>query len=89
MDEQMSLIDANESYSLIGLKDACYKFVKKKYPSPMECEEYEDYLQMLSDEADLEFASRLRVIADEIEKRVLEPLKKNIHETYKGVEIKK
>lgn len=85
MEEQLSLINTNESYSLVNLKDSCYKFVKKKFPSPMECEEYEDYLQMLADEADLEFAFRLRVIADTIEKRILEPLKNNVRETYRDL----
>lgn len=85
MGEQLQLIEVDENYSLVNLKDSCYTYVKKKYPAPIECEEYEDYLKMLKEEADLEFADRLRKLADKIEKRIYEPQNEQIKETYRGM----
>lgn len=79
---QAELFTVEESYNLVRLRDSCYEFVKKKYPTPVEDEDYEDYLQMLRDEADLEFCARIRVMADQIEKRILEPQKQTIRNVY-------
>ena len=78
MIEQMRLFDTDDSYSLINLKESCKVYIKKKYPNPIEDESWEEYLKMLSDETDLEFVARLRKIADDIEKRVLEPVKEEV-----------
>ena len=85
MAEQLTLLNVEESYSLVGLKDSCMAYVKKKFPSPVEDEDFDEYLKMLNDEADLEFVDRLRKIADQIESRVLNPLKKDIRLVYKDL----
>ena len=85
MGEELTLFEIKESYSLVNLKDLCLRETKEKYPKPMDGEDYEDYVAYLNDESDLLFAERLRKIADDIEKRILEPQKQMIDETYKGV----
>lgn len=85
MSEEPLLFEIQESYNLVGLRDACMDYVKKKYPQPMEDEDYDEYLQMLNDEADLEFCDRMRKMADQIEERVLNPIKKKVQETYRGI----
>ena len=83
--EQLNLIEVDNTYSLVGLRDACVVFVKRKYPKPAEEESLDEYLQFLKDEADLEFVDRLRKIADQIEAKVLNPMKKDIREVYKDL----
>jgi len=83
MTDEPLLFETKECYNLVGLRDACMVYVKKKYPNPVEDEDYDDYLQMLSDECDLEFCDRMRKMADQIEERILNPLKKQVQETYK------
>ena len=85
MGEELTLFEIKESYSLINLKDLCLRETKEKYPKPMDGEDYEEWQNFISDESDLLFAERLRKIADDIEKRILEPQKQMIDETYKGV----
>lgn len=85
MAEQLKLLEIEESYNLNNLRNICSEFVKKKFPCPVEDEEFDDYLQMIQDEADLEFAARLRKIADDIENRILNPMRKEIKEVYKDL----
>ena len=85
MGEELTLFEIKESYSLVNLKDLCLRETKGKYPKPMDGEDYEEWQNFISDESDLLFAERLRKIADDIEKRILEPQKQMIDETYKGV----
>lgn len=84
-ENQLDLFKIKESYSLINLKDLCLREIKSKYPNPVEGEDYDDWQIFIKDESDLLFAERLRAIADEIEKRVLEPQSQMIRETYDGI----
>ena len=65
------------------LRNKCSIYIKEKYPRPVECEEYSDYLDMLEEETDLELAHRLHEIAEKIESRIYEPQKKIIQEVYR------
>ena len=85
MDGEMTLFEIGESYSLVGLKDLCLRETKQKFPKPVDGEDWDEYNIMIQDESDLLFAERLRKIADDIERRVLEPQSKMIKETYEGV----
>ena len=89
MTEQLKLLVVEETYNLNNLRDICRDYVKKKFPNPVEDEDYDEYNKMLSDESDLEFAYRLRKIADQIEQRVLTPMKKEIKEVYKDLTTSK
>lgn len=89
MAEQLKLLTIEESYNLVNLRDICREFVKKKFPSPMEDEDFDEYMEFLQQETDLEYVARLRKIADEIENRVLNPMKKDIREVYKDLTIDK
>ena len=84
MDGELTLFEVHESYSLVNLKDLCLRETKEKY-KPVDGEDAEEYNSYIKDESDLLFAERLRAIADEIERRILEPQKKIINETYGGV----
>lgn len=70
MQEQINLFQVEESYSLVNLKQSCYEYVKRKY-TRTECEDFADFMEFIRSEAELEFAIRLRKIADDIEKREL------------------
>ena len=83
--EQLKLLEVEENYSLVGLKESCILFVKRKYPKPAEDESLEEYNEFLRDEIELEIAYRLRKIADQIEGRILNPMKKDIREVYKDL----
>lgn len=85
MDGEMTLFEIGESYSLVGLKDLCLRETKQKFPKPVDGEDWDEYNLMIQDESDLLFAERLRKIADDIERRILEPQSKMIKETYKGI----
>ena len=65
------------------LRSKCFIYIKEKYPRPVECEEYSDYLEMLEEETDLELAHRLHEMAEKIESRIYEPQKKIIQEVYR------
>ena len=65
------------------LRNKCFVFIKEKYPRPVECEEYSDYLEMLEEETDLELAHRLHEMAEKIEKRIYEPQNRIIREVYR------
>ena len=65
------------------LRNKCSIFIKEKYPRPVECEEYSDYLDMLEEETDLELAHRLHEMAEKIESRIYEPQRKIIQEVYR------
>jgi len=84
MEGELTLFKMEDSYSLVGLRDLCLRETKERL-KPVEGEDYEEYLEMINDESDLLFAERLRKIADDIEKRILEPQSKMIKETYQGV----
>lgn len=68
---QLSLMELDDTYSLIGLKESCRVFIKHKYPHAVREESQEEYNEFIEDETNLEFAIRLRKIADQIEKMVL------------------
>ena len=69
-------------FDLKNLRNTCLQFIKEKYPRPVECEEYADYLQMIEEETDLEMAHRLHEMANKIEHRIYDPQKKIIQEVY-------
>ena len=69
MTEQPTLFQLEESYNLANLKQICYDFVKGKY-TRTECEPYEEFIEFLEIEAKYEYISRLRKIADDIEKQL-------------------
>ena len=70
-EEQLSLMELEDTYSLIGLKESCRVFIKHKYPHAVREESMEEYNEFIEDETDLEFAIRLRKIADQIERQIL------------------
>lgn len=84
-ENQLNLFDVKESYSLVNLKDLCLRDTKEKYPKPVDGEDYDEWMAFINDESELLFAERLRKIADEIEKRILEPQSQMIKETYDGI----
>ena len=84
MEGELTLFKMEDSYSLVGLRDLCLRETKEKL-KPVEGEDYEEYLEFVQQESDLLFAERLRKIADDIEKRILEPQSQMIKETYRGV----
>lgn len=69
-------------YDFSGLRKTCLQYIREKYPRPVECEEYSDYLQMIEEETDLELAHRIHEIANRIENKIYEPQKKIIREVY-------
>lgn len=85
MEEELTLFKMEDSYSLVGLKDLCLKETREKFPKPVDGEEYDEYLEFVQQESDLLFAQRLKDIASNIEKRILEPQKEIINETYKNI----
>lgn len=70
-------------YDLKRLRNKCFAYIKEKYPRPVECEEYSDYLEMLEEETELELAYRLHEIANKIEAKIYEPQRKIIQEVYR------
>ena len=56
-------------YSLVRLKNECYEWAVKNF-TKIDDEDDEDFKQRLVDESELEFAERLRQIADAVEKVV-------------------
>lgn len=84
MSEDWTLFEVKESYSIVGLRDLCVRETKSKL-KPVEGEDMEEFNKEIQEEADLLFAERLRKIADDIEKRILEPQSQMIQETYRGI----
>lgn len=84
MEYELTLFKIEDSYSLVNLRDLCLRETKERI-KPVDGEDYEEYMETIKDEADLLFAERLRKIADDIEKRILEPQSQMIKETYQGV----
>ena len=84
MSEEWTLFEIKESYSLVGLRDLCIRETKSRL-KPVEGEDMEEFNKEVQDEADLLFAERLRNIADDIEKRILEPQSQMIRETYQDI----
>lgn len=68
-EQELLLFESNETYSLLGLKDECMEWARKKFPHPVRFEDLWEYQNFLNSEANLEFANRLRKIADDIEKK--------------------
>ena len=83
-ENQLNLFEVKDSYSLVGLRDLCLKETKENYKQ-VDGQDFDEYMEDLHQEADLLFAERLRQIADEIEKRILEPQSKMIKETYRNI----
>ena len=84
MDGEWTLFEIKDSYSLVGLRDLCVRETKERI-KPVEGEDMDEFQAFIRDEADLLFAERLKKIAEDIEKRILEPQSKMIRETYRGV----
>lgn len=84
MEREMTLFKMEDSYSLVGLRDLCLREMKEQM-KPIDGEDLDEFIKNIQDEADLLFAERLRKIADDIEKRILEPQRQMIRETYQGV----
>lgn len=84
MEWELTLFKMEDSYSLIGLRDLCLREMKEQM-KPIDGEDWDEFNKNVQDEADLLFAERLKKIADDIEKRILEPQRQMINETYKGV----
>ena len=84
MIDEPTLFEVKETYSLVGLRDLCLKETKAKL-KPVEGQDLDEFNQEILEEADLLFAERLRKIADEIERRILEPQRQMIRETYEGI----
>lgn len=84
MNEEPLLFETKESYNLVGLRESCLSFIKKKYPYPVDGEDLDEFNEFIQQEADLEFCDRMRKMADQIEERILNPLKKKVKDTYKG-----
>jgi len=84
MDGEWTLFEIKDSYSLIGLRDLCLRETKERI-KPVDGEDMDEFQAFIRDEADLLFAERLKKIAEDIEKRILEPQSEMIRETYKGV----
>ena len=84
MEEDLTLFKMEDSYSLVGLRDLCLKEIKEQM-KPMDGEDWDEFVKTVQEEADLLFAERLRKIADDIERRILEPQRQMIRETYQGV----
>ena len=82
--DELTLFKIEDSYSLVGLRDLCLRETKENYKQ-VDGEDFDEFERELRDEADLLFAERLRKIADDIEKRILEPQSQMIQETYRGV----
>lgn len=82
--DELTLFKIEDSYSLVGLRDLCLRETKENYKQ-VDGQDFDEYIEELRDEADLLFAERLRKIADDIEKRILEPQSQMIKETYRGV----
>lgn len=84
MDGEWTLFEIKDSYSLVGLRDLCIRETKERI-KPVEGEDMDEFQAFIRDEADLLFAERLKKIAEDIEKRILEPQSEMIRETYRGV----
>ena len=84
MDGEWTLFEIKDSYSLVGLRDLCVRETKERI-KPVEGEDMDEFQAFIRDEADLLFAERLKKIAEDIEKRILEPQSEIIRETYRGV----
>jgi hypothetical protein len=78
----MTLFQITNSYDIGKLKEICRNEIKKKFPHPVEDEEFDEYLQFIEDETDLLYAERLKKIANEIEKRILGGEPQKIQKTY-------
>ena len=88
MQEQIELFDIKKSYNLNNLRKMCRDEVKAKFPSPIDGEDYLDYLAFIQSESNLLFAQRLREVADEIERKEFEPQRQMIQEVYSCEKIK-
>lgn len=84
MDEERTLFEIKESYSLVNLRDLCLRETKERI-KPVDGEDMDEFQAFVRDEADLLFAERLKKIAEDIEKRILEPQNEMIRETYRGI----
>lgn len=69
MSEELFLFEQIESYSVNNLRQECEEYIRKKYPRPIKDEDLWEYQQFLRSEINLEFAHRLRIIADDIERK--------------------
>ena len=66
MDEERTLFEIKESYSLINLRDLCLRETKERI-KPVDGEDMDEFQAFIRDEADLLFAERLKKIAEDIE----------------------
>lgn len=64
-------IDVTQMHDWSELYKSCREEIKKRFPKPVQDEEYDDYLQMIEDETALEMAEQFKKIAEQLEKIVL------------------
>lgn len=68
-----------------GIFTKCRDIAKSRLPMPVKGETIDEYREELRDETRLEFAYRLRKLADDIEKSTLERQKNLIEYFYKDI----
>lgn len=70
MQEQLSLMDVEDTYNLNTIQEVTWAFIKKKYPHPVECEDYEEYLEFINYEYRCELVERLKKTIEQICKTI-------------------
>ena len=83
MSEELDLFYVDESYDLSKLKQICQNITRKKFPTPVDGEDFQDYELFIREETDLLFAQKMREEADRIEQRILGTQKKIIQTLYR------
>lgn len=76
--EQPQLFPVEEWYNLRTIEDTVRQYVKHKFPSPVDCQDMDDYLEDIEDEYRLELAYRLGEISKKLEQSVIKKIKQNI-----------
>ena len=70
MQEQLSLIQVEDTYNLNTIQETTWVFIKKKYPHPVECEDYDEYLDFINYEYKCELMDRLQKTIEQIKKTI-------------------
>lgn len=68
--QQQALFNLEYVYNLKTIEDNTRSYVHKKFPKPVEEEDIESYNDFVEDEYKLELASRLKTMAERLEKEV-------------------
>ena len=64
------LFNLENWYNLKTIEEETKKFIKKKFPKPVDEEDMETYIDYIEDEYKLELADRLKTMANQLEKEV-------------------